>query len=312
MRIIFFGTPAFAAEVFEFLFLADVAIVAVVTQPDRPRGRSQQTSFSPVKEKAFALCKTIQILQPEKSSDLFFLDQLRLIQADLFVVVAFGQILPQSLLDIPPKGCINVHASLLPRYRGAAPIQRALLHGEKKTGVCVQKMVKQLDAGDVIASAHMLIPPSMVFGELEQGLCNLSKDLLLLVLRRYEEGIPNGAPQDPALVTYAPKITPEEKEINWNLSAEAIHNQIRAFSPSPGAWCYVRIGNDIRRVKILYSKVSVGKGEPGALLDSKGVIACGNGAIQIFEIQQEGKKKMPMNDFLRGCLSPPVFQNPLL
>lgn len=307
MRIVFFGTPSFASEVLDFLLLSGVNILAVVTQPDRPRGRSLQTSFSPVKEKILSAKPDAIILQPVKASDPQFLDELKKIDADLFVVVAFGQILPQQLLDIPPKGCINLHASLLPKYRGAAPIQRALLNGEKETGVCVQKMVKQLDAGDVIAAARVAISSEMTFGQLEKELCDLSKNLLLLVLEAYEQGVPSAQVQDSTLVTYAPKISVEEREVDWSRSADEIHNQIRAFSPSPGAWCQVYGAAEPRRVKILRSKVASAKGAIGELIDSSGLVGCGAGSLQILEIQQEGKRPMSMVEWLRGWQHPPRF-----
>jgi methionyl-tRNA formyltransferase len=309
LRIIFFGTPHFAASILNFLLDAQVDIAAVVTQPDRPKGRSGQASPSAVKEAA--LHRGIPILQPEKASDPHFLEALKNILADLYVVVAFGQILPQSLLDIPPKGCINIHASLLPKYRGAAPIQRSLLNGETETGVAIQKMVKQLDAGDVIATAKTTIDPDMTYGDLEKELCSLSKPLLLLVLQFYERGMLTAHPQNHTLVTYAPKILPEEGEIHWERPAQEIHNLIRAYSPKPGAWCWLYGENgEKKRVKIIRSKIVSSQGAPGAFHLSEATVACGSNAIQILEIQPEGKKVMQAAEWIRGLQKLPCFSPP--
>lgn len=298
-KIVFFGTPGFAAEVFRFLHHHGVLISAVVTQPDRPRGRSLQVSFSPVKQAVLELNPALPIFQPEKASEETFLGQLETLRADLFVVVAYGQILSQRLLSIPPLGCINVHASLLPHYRGAAPIQRCLLAGETKTGIAIQKMVKQLDAGDVIATSEVLIPPEMTFGELEQILCVASQELLLDVLFRFEKGIPEAVPQDHKRATFAPKIELEEGEIHWNQSADSIHNLIRAFSPRPGAWCWLEPG--LKRLKVLKSRVVDRSGFPGAVLSREGLVACGSKSILLLEVQSEGKKAMAAADWLRGA-----------
>jgi methionyl-tRNA formyltransferase len=308
LRIIFFGTPEFAASILRFLLDAKVEVAAVVTQPDRPKGRSLEVTPSPVKSVVQERRLNIPVLQPQKASEIDFLNHLKILQADLYVVVAFGQILPQSLLDLPPKGCINIHTSLLPKYRGAAPIQRCLLNGEKETGVAIQKMVKQLDAGDVIATAKLEVPLTMNFGELEKELCELSKPLLLLVLKQYENGIPPAEPQNHSLTTYAAKISVEEAEIQWAKSALEIHNQVRAFSPRPGAWCWVQMPNgEKKRVKILRTSVAEHSGSVGTLLSNKGIVACGQGALQILEIQPEGKKAMSAEDWLRGFRDLPRF-----
>lgn len=307
MRILFFGTPDFASDLLAYLLDQKVEVVGVVTQPDRAKGRSSALVFSPVKQLISALGLKIPIFQPVKSSDPRFIEEIKALKADLYVVAAFGQILPQELLDIPPLGCINIHASLLPLYRGAAPIQRCLIAGDKETGVAIQKMVKKLDAGDVIARVKMAIPPEMTFGELKKALCDLSKPLLLSVLQRFEKGIPSGEPQDDALVTYAPKIDPEEGQIDWNRSAEELHNLIRGLSPVPGARCWVEQGGEKRLVKILRTKVSAQKGSPGEILNHNGIVACGKDSLQLLEIQPEGKKRMSAMDWLRGFRALPKF-----
>jgi methionyl-tRNA formyltransferase len=307
MRIVFFGTPEFASEILAFLLDHQVSVVGVVTQPDRPKGRSSNPAFSSVKELLFQRDLKIPLFQPEKSSDPLFLEEIKTLGADLYVVVAFGQILPQKLLDIPPLGCINVHASLLPKYRGAAPIQRSLMAGEKETGVSIQKMVKQLDAGDVIKTAHVKIPHTMIFEELRKLLCEISKPLLLSLLKKFEKGIPLAQPQDISLVTYAPKIEPEEGEIDWTQPAETLHNLIRALSPKPGARCWVYQGDEKKQLKILRSQVVSQTGRPGEILSQDPIIGCGQMALQLLEVQPEGKKRMAASDWLRGFRSPPRF-----
>lgn len=298
MKIIFFGTPSFAAECLQYLLSHHVEVAAVVTQPDRAKGRSLQLTPSPVK--GVSLEKSLPLFQPEKASDPLFLETLATFQADLFVVVAYGQILSQKLLDIPPLGCINVHASLLPKYRGAAPIQRCLMDGEKETGIAIQKMVRQLDAGDVIATSKTAIPLEMTFSELEAKLIELANPLLLQVIHQYGKGVPAATPQNHNLATYASKIELEEGEIHWNHPASKIHNTIRAFSPKPGAWCWIYSSGDKKRLKILRSRPVSNQGAAGQLLSSEGVIACGEGAIELLEVQPEGKKGMKAADWLRG------------
>lgn len=308
VSIVFFGTPEFAAQVLEYLIDKQVKIKGIVTQPDRPKGRSLQLISSPVKIVAQKKLPEIPIWQPLKSSDPQFLAEISAIQADLFVVVAFGQILPQKLLDIPPLGCINVHASLLPKYRGAAPIQRSILGGDLETGVAIQKMVKQLDAGDVIAEKKILIPDEMTYGELESSLCDASKPLLLDVINRYTFGVPTAVPQDSAYVTYAPKIEPEEGEINWSKPAKFLHCLIRAFNPRPGAWCWIEMNGERKRLKILRAKVSDRKGSVGEILSpNELLIGCGENSLLVSEVQLEGKPRMSAADWLRGMKGPLRF-----
>ncbi len=300
LKIVFFGTPSFAAECLEFLIAHKVQIVSVVTQPDKPKGRSLQPAPSAVKALILEKALQIPVLQPEKASDAEFLGQLASLKADLFVVVAYGQILSQKLLDLPPLGCINVHASLLPKYRGAAPIQRCLMDGEKETGIAIQKMVRQLDAGDVVSVSKTEIPSDMTFGELQAKLVSLAKPLLLEVIQKYERGVPPAEPQNPEQVSYASKIELEEGLIDWRRPSQEIHDLIRAFSPKPGAWCWIYFSNERKRLKILRSRVVVGQGAPGELLSKEGIVSCGEGSIQLLEVQPEGKKVMKASDWLRG------------
>lgn len=297
-KVVYFGTPQFAASILEFLVQNHVSIVGIVTQPDRPKGRSLVLEPTPVKKIATQFCPQIPLFHPEKASDEAFLQILEELNAELYVVVAYGQILTQKLLSIPSKGCINVHASLLPKYRGAAPMQRCLMAGERETGVSVQKMVKQLDAGDVIAEVKIPIPIEMNLGELESSLCELSKALLLKVIRDYEHQIPDSKPQDHTLATYASKIDPLEGEIKWSESADKLHNLIRAFSPRPGAWTKI---DSSKKMKILRSEiVSDAQGNPGTILSREGIVACGCGALKILEVQPEGKKVMRWDEWFRG------------
>ncbi len=303
IKIVFFGTPFFASEILRFLLQHQMKVAAVVTQPDRPKGRSLQLSYSPVKTLVSELDPKIPVYQPEKASEEQFLKTLASLDADLYVVVAYGQILSQKLLDIPKLGCINVHASLLPKYRGAAPIHRCLMAGEKETGIAIQKMVRQLDAGDVIAVSKTAIGPEMNFGELERKLCDLAKPLLLSVLHSYEtngKGIPHAVPQDHTLATYASKIELDEGLIDWRRPADDIHNLIRAFSPRPGAWCWIDSDGEKKRLKILSSACVDLSGNPGEILSLEGVVACGKGAIRLIAVQPEGKKAMNGADWLRG------------
>ena len=312
MKIIFFGTPAFAAQIFQFLIDRGISIAATVTQPDRPKGRNLELAPSAVKEAYFRWASESILLQPEKASDANFLQQLETVHADLFVVVAYGQILSQKLLAIPRLGCINVHASLLPKYRGAAPIQRCLLSGDNETGVSIQKMVYQLDAGDVIEEAKIEIPQEMTFGELQQALCDLSKPLLLSVLSKYRTGIPFAQAQDPTLVTIAPKIKPEETEIHWNQDARSVHNLVRALSPRPGAWCWIE-NNGRKRLKILRTRVATNSGLTGlagsliSFHKDNCLVAAETDVLQLLEVQPEGKKVMSINEWIRGCQAAPRF-----
>lgn len=298
-RIVFFGTPEFAAEILEHLLDHGVPVVGVVTQPDRPKGRALQLTPPPVKAVLLDKAPEIPLFQPEKASQEPFLTELAALKADLYVVVAYGQILSQKLLDIPPLGCINVHASLLPKYRGAAPIQRSLIDGEKETGIAIQKMVRQLDAGDVIATTIIPIPPEMTFGELEARLKEAAKPLLLSVIRDYERGSPSAHPQDHGAATYASKIELNEGLLDWNRPAGQLHNLIRAFSPRPGAWCWIDVNGERKRLKILRSQVVSEKAHPGQLLQNE-IIACGQAALKLIEVQPEGKKVMNAADWFRG------------
>lgn len=301
MNVVYFGTPQFAADVLETLLEQGVNVVAVVSRTDKPKGRSGTPVPTPVKQ--VALEKGIPVHQPVKVSAPEFEETLHSFDADLFVVVAYGEILKQHVLDAPRKGCINLHASLLPKYRGAAPIQRCIIDGEKESGVSIMYMVKKMDAGDVILKSRVPIGPDMTFGELEAELKAVGGDLLYKVVHRFETEIPDGEPQDESQVTFAPKIELEDCEIDWNRPANALHNLIRGVNPYPIAWCYVKTGGREKRLKILRSEVVDRAGAPGSILasDKNGVtVGCGDRALCLKQVQLEGKKAMPADALMRG------------
>ncbi|HRD55029.1 MAG TPA: methionyl-tRNA formyltransferase [Parachlamydiaceae bacterium] len=304
MKVIFFGTPDIAADVFEFLLENGVQIVAVVTKPDKPKGRSLVFQPTAVKLRVLQKNPLIPVYQPELVSDLEFAPVLEQYQPDLFVVVAYGEIIKQHLLDMPKLGCINLHASLLPKYRGAAPIQRAIMNGEKISGVTIMHMAKKMDAGDIIKAVPVSIGCDMTSGELMQSLLEVGKKALLETIHDFEKGIFNRTVQDHSLATFAPKIELEDCELDWDLEAEKLHHLVRGAMPHPGSFCYVKIRGEKKRLKIKASKLEPDlQGTPGQILsaDKNGiVIACKKGALRLLEIQLEGKKAMPIEEFLCG------------
>ncbi len=311
MKIIYFGTPPFAAEVLKSLIGNGVEVLAIVTKPDRPKGRSGKPAFSAVKEFATKNCPDIPLYQPDKASTLAFEEELRRYGADLFVVVAYGEIMKQRLLDLPKEGSINLHASLLPKYRGAAPIQFALFDGAKETGVTIIRMVLKMDAGDMLAQEKISIPKEMNCAELEEKLCILGGKTLLRVIRKFSHHDSQKKPQDPKEATYVQKIDSSMAEIDWNQDAEDIHNQIRAFSPRPGAWTKVEVGGHLKRLKIFKSAVVQENGTAGSTLSfskSNWIIGCRNGGLSLLKVQLEGKKRLPIDEFVLAFSSPPKLK----
>jgi methionyl-tRNA formyltransferase len=303
MKIVFFGTSPFAARVLSYLLSQKVGIVAVVTRVDKPKGRSLNLLPPPVKEYVLKDAPSIPILQPLKASTPEFADSLKSYVADFFVVVAYGEILKPMILSIPKKACLNTHASLLPKYRGAAPIQRAIMNGETETGIAIMEMVPEMDAGDVYAMAKTPISNSLTFGELDQALSDLAGPLLLQVLQSISQGKATKTPQNHALATFSPKLTAAEEVIDWTRPAAQIHNQIRALSPFPGAWCWVEIQGQKKRLKIKRADIAMHPGKPcqNIILNQREwVVACGVGSLSILEAQLEGKKNLPIDQFLRG------------
>ncbi len=237
LKVVFFGTPAFAATVLKQLISHHIQIVGVVTKPDKPKGRSLQMQPSAVK--ILALSEGLPVLQPAKASHPDFVEILKQYQPDLLVVVAYSEILKENLLRLPKRGCINVHASLLPKYRGAAPIQRCIMEGEKESGVTIMAMAPELDAGDILAVAKTPIPDDMTAGELSVILSQLGAEALLTVLDQYEKGEASPIPQEAALATYARKLKAEDGEVDFRLPAKVVHDRIRGVTPKPGAWCWI-------------------------------------------------------------------------
>ncbi|HSX12267.1 MAG TPA: methionyl-tRNA formyltransferase [Rhabdochlamydiaceae bacterium] len=311
MRIVYFGTPPFAAKVLQYLVEKKVEIVAIVTRPEKPRGRTLKMLPSAVKELAQTHFPQIPIFEPVKASAPDFVEILKSFHPDLFVVVAFGEILKKNLLDVPTKGSINVHASLLPKYRGAAPMQRSLMDGVKETGVTIIDVAAQMDAGAIYKMAKIAVPEEMVFGELEEKLCQLACPNVLEVIQEIDAGSAEKTEQNHAEATFAPKIMPEEEKIEWNRPAHQIHNLIRALSPAPGAWCLVKMGDEQKRLKIKRAQLIQNiYGHPGETLSfsEKGwVVACQKNGLNLLEVQLEGKKSLPIKDFYIGTKKAPAL-----
>lgn len=310
MRIIFFGTPPFAAQVLAFLLENQQEVVAVVTRPDRPSGRMQKVHPSAVKALLQEKWPHLPIFQPEKVSTDLIAQELQALKPDLFVVVAFGEIMKTNILRIPPKGCVNIHASLLPQYRGAAPIQRCLMNGDRESGICIMEMVLKMDAGDILEKVKIPVEEEMTFGELEEKLCHLSGPALLRVMEKIKAGTIQKIPQEEEKVTFAPKITLEDRIIHWNRSAENLHNLIRALSPYPGAFCFMQLGDQIKRTLIKRSKkCPTMQGAPGETIlytKNEWIVGCKEGSLSLLEIQVEGKKSLSIQEFIRGI--PPGMQ----
>lgn len=299
MKIIFFGTPCYAEKILNDLIDHNIDIVGVVTRPDKPKGRSKKLQPPPVKTCAERRLPGVPIFQPEKASTPEFAQTLNALEPDLFVVVAYGEIIKQFLLDIPKFMCINVHFSLLPRWRGAAPMQRALMAGDKETGVCIIEMVAGMDAGDILGMSKTSISLQMTCGELGDLLCDLSGPLVRQVIDQIARGREERIVQDVSKITMAPKITSEEAQIHWEKDALTLHNHIRALNPAPGAWCQIDIGGQIKRIKILRS---IPHAEKRQEYSSAGWFeSCGKGSLELLEIQLEGKKPMTAKTFILGC-----------
>jgi methionyl-tRNA formyltransferase len=307
MRIIFFGTPRFSAEVLKYLIEQKIDVAAVISKPDKPQGRSQTLQPTPVKLVAEQF--TIPLYQPEKVSAEGFAETLKSFEADLFVVAAYGEILKTHVLEIPKIACINLHTSLLPKYRGAAPIQAAIIHGEQESGVTIIHMVKKMDAGNMIAQSKVAIGPEMTYGELENALIKLGSESLAPVIKEFERTLQNipGTPQDESLVTLAPKIELEDCQVDWEKRAQDLHDLIRGVNPEPGAFCMVKILGQTKRLKLFSSQVYPDLQLPlraHSFEPSRGLlVGTSSGALALLEVQLEGKKRMSAGDFFRGTPS---------
>ncbi len=303
MRIVFFGTSFFAAEILHSLQSVPCEVVAIVTRTDKPQGRDLKVGMSPVKQRALESFPEVPLLQPEKASTDAFSETLKAFQADLFLVVAYGEILKTNILSIPSKACINIHASLLPKYRGAAPMQRCLMAGEPESGVTFMEMVLKMDAGDILLQKRVSIPQDMNGPELEEALLAASKEALPEFISHFDSYYSKKTPQIEGLVTFAAKISPEDSVIDWTQPARSIYNQIKALSPSPGVYVKLLFGPKSKRLKILKSQVSeISSGIPGTLSMDKFslTVECGEGSLNLLEVQLEGKKSMAIEEFLRG------------
>jgi methionyl-tRNA formyltransferase len=304
LRTMFMGSPDFAVPALEAL-CATEEVVAVVTQPDKPKGRGRALAPPPVKESALA--QGLRVLQPERLGGERGAEaraELQAIAPDLIVVAAYGKILPRSVLDVPPYGCINVHASLLPRYRGAAPIQWAIVRGETESGITIMRMEEGLDTGPMLLRGAVPITATETAGSLEAKLAPLGARLLLEVIERLKQGPVEAEPQDHALATLAPRLTKDDGRIDFTQPAERVHDLARGVDPWPGAFTSL----DGERLLLFVPRLVSGQGAPGAVLgaDRDGlIVACGSGAVAFRELQLAGRKRLPAQALLAGRAVPP-------
>jgi methionyl-tRNA formyltransferase len=297
VRVLFYGTPHFAVPSLRALLGEGFDVVGVVTRPDKPTGRHRSTATpSPVKEAALA--EDLRVLQPERPSAEEFLRAVRALAPDCGVVIAYGHILPEPLLGIPRLGHVNVHASLLPHLRGAAPIERAILEGWTETGISIIRMDAGMDTGPVLYRERTPILPDETGGELRGRLSELGALALVEALTLLDEGGGSAEPQDHAHASYAPKLQAEEERIHWARSAADVARQIRAFDPTPGAWCECRG----RALKLFGARADPRSGPPGLVLEAGEslVVACGEGAVAVTDVQPAGKARMTAQAFANG------------
>jgi methionyl-tRNA formyltransferase len=302
MNIVFFGTPRFAVPTLQHLIDSRHIVSGIFTQPDRPRGRGQKVTFAPVK--ALAIEHHIPVLQPDRLKPPEVADRLRAWNADVGVVAAYGRILPEHLLTIPRLGMINVHASLLPRYRGAAPVHRAVMNGDAETGVTIMRVVKELDAGAMFAKATRPIGPDDTSDVVEEALADAGAKLLLTVLDQMDAGTAREEPQNDSQATYAPRLTKEEGLVDWSQAAGTIHNRVRGLYPWPHAYTYI----NGKRLIVLRTRVAAAGREappctPGTVVNVEPDairVATGEGDLAILEVQPEGRRAMRVHDFVLG------------
>ena len=298
MRVLFWGTPDFAVPPLAALLGEGLDVVGVVTQPDKPQGRSRSSVVaSPVK--TLALREDITVLQPTKARDPQFVEEIRRLEPDISVVVAYGQILTKEVIDLPKQGTLNIHASLLPALRGAAPIQGAILAGMAETGISIMQMVPALDAGPVLHQVRTSVGPDETYGELALRLSELGALAIVEALALISAGAATPKEQDPALVTHAPKVTRDAAKIDWTQSAAQVSRVMRAYDPRPAAFT---TAND-SEVKLFHPYLADGlSGNPGQVLAAGNelVVACGEGAVRISEVQPAGRRRMAAGDWIRG------------
>lgn len=302
LRVIFMGTPDFAVPTLSALLGYGHEIVACYSRAPAPAGRGMALRLSPVHQAAERF--GIPVLTPSTLRTPEALDEFRSHQADVAIVVAYGMLLPKDILDAPPLGCLNLHASLLPRWRGAAPIQRAIMAGDPETGVAVMKMAEGLDTGPVGMVERLVIAPELNSGEAHELLARLGADLMVRALAALGRGGLSFREQSTEGVTYARKISNDECKIDWSASAQTIHDHIRGLAPFPGAYTMMDLGKGPERVKILRATRAEGAGAPGQILDDALTIACGSGALRLLDLQRAGAKALPADLFLRGVTLP--------
>jgi methionyl-tRNA formyltransferase len=294
-KLIFMGTPDFAAVALKALVEAGHEIVAVYSQPPRPAGRGNALRKSPVQvfaeERGFTVCTPVRLKTAEAQAEFAAFN------ADVAVVAAYGLLLPQAILDAPRRGCLNIHASLLPRWRGAAPIQRAILAGDEETGISIMQMDAGLDTGPVILEKRIAIGAQESAGQLHDRLAALGAEAIVEAL----DGLPSLTPQPSAGITYAAKISPDEAHLDFHRTAPELARAVRAFNPVPGAWALLPNGE---RLKILEAEVVTAKGEPGVIFHDGLIIGTANGALRPILVQRQGKRAMAVEEFLRG--NPPA------
>ena len=301
LRVIFMGTPDFSVPTLMEIVGQGYEVVACYSQPPRKAGRGMEVKKSPVHEAAetfgIPVFTPVSLKGPEEQKTF------RDLEADVAVVVAYGLLLPKAVLDAPREGCLNLHASLLPRWRGAAPINRAIMAGDTETAVQVMRMEEGLDTGPVCMSETVEIGPDMTAGELHDRLSGLGGDLMVRALAALSRGALTETPQAAEGVTYAAKLSKEETRIDWTAPAKTVHDHIRGLSPFPGAWCEMTLSGKTERVKTLRSALAEAAGEPGTVtsVDGGPVIACGQGGIRLVQVQRAGKKPMTGEEFQRGA-----------
>ncbi len=308
MNIVYFGTPWFAAHILEYIAKTWGAPCAIVTKEDKPIGRSSKLIPPPVKQVADNVLPGVPVFQPSKVSTQEMEEVLKKLNPDLFVVVAYGEIVSKNILNLPRLGCINVHASLLPKLRGASPIQQAIIEGHAVSGVTIMEMVEKMDAGDIISTAEVPISDEMTAGELEAKLCEISCPLLCDVLEKFERGEVKKKAQDHTQATYVKKILSQHCKIDWTRSAQEIHNLVRGLQPRPGAWTEVGVGTQVKRLKIHKTVVVDMPAQPKEIIEyskDRILVGTGDGALQLLSLQPEGKKAMSARDFVLG--SPSLF-----
>jgi methionyl-tRNA formyltransferase len=298
LRLVFMGTPDFAVPALAEILGAGHEVAAVYSQPPRPAGRGMEARKSPVH--VFAESSGLPVLTPKSLKGAAEQAAFAAHAADAAVVVAYGLILPKPVLDAPREGCLNLHGSALPRWRGAAPIQRAVMAGDTVTAAMVMRMDEGLDTGPVCLAEAIAIGPDMTAGELHDAMARRGADLMVRALAALERGSLVCRPQPTDGVTYAAKIAKEEARIDFALPAVAVHNRIRGLSPFPGAWFEASIQGKLERIKVLRSTVTEGSGAPGTLLDDHLTVACATGAIRLLQVQRAGKKPMSADELLRG------------